>query len=117
MKKKLAYIGTGFLLPLLAAAQTINSLQSAGQWVINFINTVLVPVIFAIAFIVFIIGVFQYFILSRGNEEAQGQARSLMLWGLIGFFVMVSVWGLVNILLGTFNLNSAVPTYPTTPSQ
>ena len=116
-KKSLAYIGTGFALPLLAAAQTITSLQSAGQFAINFINTVLVPVIFAVAFIVFIFGVFQYFILSRGDEEKQSQARGLMLWGLIGFFVMVSVWGLVNILLGTFNLNSAVPTYPNTPQQ
>jgi hypothetical protein len=116
-KKSLAYIGVGFILPLLAAAQTINSLQSAGQFAINFINTVLVPVIFALAFIVFIWGVFTYFILGRGDEEKQSTGRSLMLWGLIGFFVMVSVWGLVNILLGTFNLNGAVPTYPNTPSQ
>ena len=116
-KKSLAYIGTGFALPLLAAAQAITSLQSAGQFAITFINTVLVPVIFAVAFIVFIFGVFQYFILGHGDEEKQSQGRALMLWGLIGFFVMVSVWGLVNILLGTFNLNSATPNYPTTPYQ
>jgi NADH:ubiquinone oxidoreductase subunit 2 (subunit N) len=118
-KKNFLYITTGFIFPLLAAAQTnITSLQSLGTFTIDFINTVLVPVIFALAFIVFIFGVFQYFILARGNEEAQGQAKSLMLWGLIGFFVMVSVWGLVNILLGTFNLSSqAVPTYPNAPQQ
>jgi hypothetical protein len=117
MKKRLAYIGTAFALPLLTFAQAITSAQSLGQFVINFINTVAVPVLFAIAFIVFLFGVFQYFILGRGNEEAAQQGRSLMLWGLIGFFLMIAVWGLVNILVGTFNLNTAVPDYPTTPSQ
>ena len=29
-----------------------------------------------------------------------------MLWGLIGFFVMVSVWGLVNILTGTVSFGN-----------
>jgi hypothetical protein len=29
-----------------------------------------------------------------------------MLWGLIGFFVMVSVWGLVNILTGTITFGN-----------
>jgi hypothetical protein len=38
-----------------------------------------------------------------------------MLWGLIGFFLMVSIWGLVNILVGTFDLNNAVPDFPETP--
>jgi NADH:ubiquinone oxidoreductase subunit 2 (subunit N) len=116
MKKNLAYIGTAFAVPFLAFAQAITSLQSGGQFIINTINTIVVPVLFAIAFLVFIVGVFQYFILSKGSEEAQGQARSLMLYGLIGFFLMVSVWGLVNILVGTFSLNSNVPTYPSAPS-
>jgi hypothetical protein len=29
-----------------------------------------------------------------------------MLWGLIGFFVMVSIWGLVNILTGTVSFGN-----------
>jgi NADH:ubiquinone oxidoreductase subunit 2 (subunit N) len=115
-KKRVAYLSSLFAFPFLAFA-TVDSAQSAGQFVITFINTVAVPVLFAIAFIVFIFGVFQYFILGRGNEEKQGEARTLILYGLIGFFVMVSVWGLVNILLGTVGLNSNVPNYPTAPQQ
>ena len=115
MKKKLAFIGTALALPFLASAQTITNIQGAGDFIINMINSVAVPVLFAIAFIVFIFGIFQYFILSGGDEEKQGLGRSLMLWGLIGFFLMVSVWGLVNILVGTFKLDSNVPQYPTAP--
>ena len=37
-----------------------------------------------------------------------------MLYGLIGFFVMVSIWGLVNILTGTisFGNNTGPSTVP-----
>jgi NADH:ubiquinone oxidoreductase subunit 2 (subunit N) len=115
MKKNIAFVATALALPFITFAQAIDSVQTAGDFIINIINTVAVPVLFAIAFLVFIYGIFQYFILSRGDEEKQGLGRSLMLWGLIGFFLMVSVWGLVNILIGTFSLNSNVPAYPQAP--
>ena len=110
--KKFALIGASLALPFLAFAQTITSIQSAGQFIIVLINTVAVPVLFAIAFIVFIFGVFQYFILSGGSEEKQENAKNLMIYGIVGFFIMVSIWGLVNILVGTFSLNSNTPNFP-----
>ncbi len=116
VKKILAYVAATFALPALAFAQQVNSIQSGGQFVINFINTIAVPVLFSIAFIVFIFGVFQYFILSKGDEEKAAGAKNLMLYGLIGFFVMVSVWGLIQILIGSVSLNQNVPNYPSAPS-
>ena len=108
--KKYALFSTSLLaLPLLVSAQQINSITSAGDAIMNIINNVLVPLIFAVAFLVFIWGVFQYFI----AKEAKENGKDLILYGLIGFFVMVSVWGLVNILVGTFSLNNAAPTLPT----
>ncbi|HEX2792415.1 MAG TPA: pilin [Candidatus Paceibacterota bacterium] len=116
--KKLGYIGAALALPFLAFAQTINGqsgLGGLGQSLIAFINTIVVPLIFALAFIVFIWGVFQYFIAGGHDEEKKEKGKSLMLYGLIGFFVMVSVWGLVNILTGTFNLRDTPPPYPDVP--
>lgn len=112
--KKLAYLGTSLLAPAFAFA-AISSIQDLGTTILEIINEVLVPIVFAIAFIVFIWGVFQYFIQGGSDEEAKEKGKSLMLWGLIGFFLMVSVWGLVNILVGTFDLNNAVPDFPETP--
>jgi NADH:ubiquinone oxidoreductase subunit 2 (subunit N) len=117
MKKKIAFVLTALALPFVTFAQAITSVQSAGQYIINLINTVAVPVLFAVAFIVFIFGIFQYFILSKGDEEKQGQARSLMLYGLIGFFLMVSVWGLVNIFVWTFAVNNSPVNFPQAPSH
>lgn len=117
MKKALA-LTTGtlvaFALPLVSFA-AIGSLPELGTFIINTINNVLVPVLFAIAFIVFLWGAFQTFIVGATSDDAKEKGKSLMLWGLVGFFVMVSIWGLVNILTGTFSLNNNAPIQPITP--
>lgn len=113
--KKFAYIGSAFMLPLFAAAQ-VDSLQELGSFIIDLINNVAVPLVFAIAFIVFIWGIFQYFIQGGHDEEAKDKGKSLMLWGLIGFFIMVSVWGLVNILTGTLVTDDTIE-LPETPEN
>lgn len=112
--KKLGYITSALAFPFLAFAQ-VNSINQAGSIIIGLINNVAVPIVFALAFIVFIWGIFQYFIQGGHDEEKREAGRSLMLWGLIGFFIMVSVWGLVRILTGTFNLNQVPPEYPVAP--
>ena len=113
--KKFGYISTAFLFPLFAFAQQINSLQDGGRIIIDIIDNVAVPIVFAAAFLVFIYGIFQYFIQGGHDEEKRETGRSLMLYGLIGFFVMVSVWGLVHLLRGTFRLQSQAPAYPVAP--
>lgn len=114
MKKALA-LATGtiaaFALPFVSFAQAVNNLSSAGSLIISTINTVFVPVLFAMAFIVFLWGAFDVFIIGANSEEVKEKGKNLMLWGLIGFFVMVSIWGLVNILTGTVNFgNTGSPT-------
>jgi len=112
MKKiALSIIALGF--PVVAFAQeNVRNIQDAGKFLIDLINNVAVPVIFAIAFLVFIWGVFMYFIRGGHDQEVRDKGKDLMLYGLIGFFVMISVWGLVNILVGTVNLNDNQPRPP-----
>jgi hypothetical protein len=108
MKKALtiASLATMFAVPLVSLA-AINNISDVGSFIINTINNILVPVIFAIAFIVFLWGAFTTFILgASGGDDVKEKGKNLMLWGLIGFFVMVSIWGLVNILTGTFGFGN-----------
>ena len=116
--KKLGYIVSAFLVPAFAFAQiNATNAQSLALGIIQFINAIVVPLIFALAFLVFIWGIFQYFIAGGHDEEKKEAGKSLMLYGLIGFFVMVSVWGLVNILTGTFNLDKSEVEYPEAPAR
>lgn len=115
MKKVLALTsGTlaAFALPFVSFAQQIRDITGVGNFIISTINDVLVPVLFAVAFIVFVWGAFSTFILGANSEETKEKGKNLMLYGLIGFFVMVSVWGLVGILTGSVNFggNTGGPT-------
>ena len=103
---------TAFAVPLVGVA-AISNVSDVGSFIINTINNVLVPVLFAVAFIAFLWGAFQTFIIGANSEEVKEKGKNLMLWGLIGFFVMVSVWGLVNILTGTVTFGN--PTQGTLP--
>lgn len=116
MKKALALTsGTlvALALPLVSMA-AISNVSDVGSFVINTINNVLVPVLFAVAFIVFLWGAFQTFIIGANSDDTKEKGKNLMLWGLIGFFVMVSIWGLVNILTGTVSFGN--PSQSTLPS-
>ena len=42
------------------------------------------------------------FILAAGSEEGRKEGRNIMIWGIIALFVIVSVWGLVQVLNNTF---------------
>lgn len=110
MKKNITTIAilATFALPLLVfAAPAVNNIADLGQFVIDTINGIFVPVLFALAFIVFIWGAFKVFILGANDEAEKGKGKNLMLYGLIGFFVMVSVWGIVRIFTGSVGLNNS----------
>lgn len=82
-------------------------------WAVNF---VLVPILMAIAFIVFLWGVYKYFIQGASDEKSRTDGRQFVLWGVLGFVVITSVWGVVNIVKDTIipsTVNETRPNYPT----
>jgi len=91
------------------------SLCGIGSLIIGIINNILVPVLFAIAFIVFLYGIAKAYIFSHGEPGAVSEGHRLLLWGLLGFVAMISLWGLVNIVANTFGLGGynspSTPTY------
>lgn len=79
------------------------------------INSVFVPVLIALAFIVFLWGVYKYFILGAADEKNRAEGRTFVLYSVIGFVLIFSLWGVVNIVMGTLNLSAGTnsPTPPT----
>lgn len=72
---------------------------------VDFMNGVLVPFVFALAFLVFIWGMFKAFILGGSDEAKQSEGKALMFYAIIGFVVMVSLWGIVNLVADGFGLS------------
>jgi hypothetical protein len=89
---------------LSSGGSCVTGICGVANTIIYLINDVLVPVIFALAFIVFLYGVAKAYIFSSGSEDAVSQGHRLILWGIIGFVVMISLWGLVNVVASTFGL-------------
>jgi len=107
MRKLITYSPFALMaMPLLVSAQGISDL---GSEILTLINNTFVPIIFALAFLVFIWGAFKYFVLAAGEADKE-KAKNLMLYGLGGLFLMFAVWGIVQLLLGTFpGLNTQNP--------
>ena len=100
--KRIAAIAFASLMPVLAFAQAYSPNQGVAG-LFNFVGVVLnrvVPLLISLAIVFFIWKVFQYTI--AGDEEAKKEAKTGMIWGIVGIFVMVSIWGLVAILQSTF---------------
>ena len=108
IKKALPYL-LSMATPLFAFAQVqAFSIVSRTQQLINQI----IPILLIIGTIVFLWGVIM-FLTAGADEEKRAGARSLMIYGLIGLFVMVAVWGIVNVLVGFFGVGgTGVPTSP-----
>lgn len=75
--------------------------------IISIINSVLVPVLFALAFIVFLWGIAKAYIFSGGDPAKVAEGHKLALWGVVAFAIMLSLWGLVNVVAQTFGLSGA----------
>ncbi len=116
MKKLITSLSVGSLpfVPFMAFAVTSRATDAFSLIKIlqNIVDAV-IPFIIGLGVLVFIYGVFN-FVTSAGDEEARAGAKQLIIWGIIGIFVMVSVWGLVNILAGTFDLNKTGANAPAT---
>jgi len=79
------------------------------QWVndlVGLANTIVVPLIITLAFLVFVYGIVNYFFLNAGNEEKRTEGKQFILWGILGMVLLFGIWGVVNLLLSTLGFTS-----------
>ena len=75
---------------------------------INLIGSYVLPFLIGIGFFILIFGIVGY-IRQGDNEEKRAEGRMFIIWGIVSIFVMLSIWGFVNILVNTFNLENTLP--------
>lgn len=92
-------------IPAFAEVTTFKDLVD--KILVNGILRPLVPLLVTLAIVVFIYGVLTT-VLADGEKREDG--KKYMMWGIVGIFVMVSLWGLVAILTNTFGLDNRVQT-------
>ena len=70
---------------------------------IIYLNDILL-LLMAVAIVMFVWNIIKYYIRSDTNKK---EAANYLMYSLIGFFVFLSIWGLVNILSNTFGLGNS----------
>ena len=76
--------------------------NEAAKLISNIKVYILNPIIgfmFAVAVVMFIYGIVEY-IWSADNEDKVAVGKKHMIWGIVGMFVMIGVYGILNILSG-----------------
>jgi hypothetical protein len=63
---------------------------------------VIVTLLYALAFLYFIIGMVRFFF--SMSDEGREQGKQHAFWGIIAFVVLFSVWGIVRLLLSVIGV-------------
>lgn len=82
-------------------------MDTLSQFIDNVVRVIITPILgllFALALFYFIWGLF-LFIAKADVPEERAKGTRHMIWSLIGFFIMVSVIGILSVVTGTFGVS------------
>jgi len=71
------------------------------------IGLTIIPFLASIALLVFVWGVAR-FIRASGDEKAVKESKNLLIWGVVGLFVLFTIWGIISFLKNEFGFGSGV---------
>ncbi len=117
MKSKISIFALVFA-PLLASAQSAPFTKTVDGFLgyLTYLGSKIMPLLVLGALILFLFGIVKYFFFPSKDTPSSTDKRNFILWGIVALFVMVSVWGLVNVLGDTLQLNNRqVPPVPSVP--
>ena len=105
MKKFIAVLVAFTPALVFAADADITDADSLVTKLVGIGNT-LTQLLVAFAVIWIIYNVVRYIVMA--DSDARKPIGNAILWGIVGLFVILSIWGLVNILRGTFITNDSI---------
>ena len=86
---------------LFSVPGAVNAATTFKDWVetdiTRLVDSYILPLLYAILFLLFIFGMFRYFF--TGGEENREQGKYFALWSLIAMVAVFAIWGIINILL------------------
>ncbi len=94
--KKVAAVAVLLAAPAAAFAQQLGNLKQLADSTLQILNVV-ITIVFVLAILVFGWGVVKY-ITSANSPDKEKEARQFLWWGVIGIFVLASIFGLVKFL-------------------
>ena len=109
MKKLISFLAVSFPAFALAQTQPITDINGVSTKLIDIGDTV-IDLLISVAVIYIIINVVKYII--SGSAEGKGEAGKHIFFSIVGLAIILSIWGLVNILTNTFRTVDTQKTIP-----
>jgi hydrogenase-4 membrane subunit HyfE len=91
------------LAPFLASAQLLHDVNDVAKKATN-IGNLAIELLISLAVVWIIFSVIRYFVMNEG-EEAHKAGGMAILYGIIGLFVILSIWGMVFLLKNSFRFS------------
>lgn len=121
MKSTSILLTAAFALPFVTNAQLTQGSQNTAFGdllgnILEFSNNTLIPFIIGIGFLVFVFGLFQYFILGGSNDESREKGRKLLVSATFAFVIIILFFGFINLIATSTGLEGEtlrnIPTVP-----
>lgn len=77
------------------------------EFLVKVITQIIDPIVLLLAtgaFVYFLWGVYQF--IRHAADQKQDEGRRAILWGIVGLGIIFGAYGIVNLALDTFNLNT-----------
>ena len=104
MKKFIAFFIS--LFPVSVFAQPLTDINTVAGKATN-IGNLVVELAISLAVVWIIVSIVRYLI--AGGEEGRSKGRDAIVYGVVGLFVILSIWGLVYLLTNSFRTQNTVP--------
>lgn len=89
-----------FLYPKTAEAATLGEVMfKVNRYLINPV----IVLLFGIATLMFVLGLVEY-MAQKDNADAAAKGKRHMVWGIIGIFIMVSVFAIMRIIINALGV-------------
>ena len=109
MYRFLVLVGILLVVPFASAATSNIGFEGLNKLILSLSNGVIRSIgymLFTLAVVAFFWGIIQFIWSARQGAEGKGisNGKTFMMWGLIGLFVMFSVWGIIKFAQGVFGI-------------
>lgn len=88
-----------------ACSNTMNNLGEIFNYATCLLSKSVIPLLITVALVAFMYGVIEYLI-NGEDENKRKEGRKFMLWGVISLFVMLGIFGILQVLGNTFGIET-----------
>lgn len=99
------------LFPVAASAQQTTLIDYFVGFT-RFFDGTIIPLFFAMAVLVLLYYILQYFIIESSDAYARETARKYIIYAIAGLVIITSLWGIIEIISAGLGIDDGIPVCP-----